>query len=156
MIMDMVVYISTFIEDDTFLQQFSCIRCKQLQSRRKRINRLKSASLLYMRLSDPLGLDFPEEIPFSFTYFGDQELYLEIANSLLGYQYTRYDPAMYYNNEKKIYMDYVTYGSFHAGLHTGEEYTIHRNKPLCAVYRLPLAKKRYLCRHSPIAKALIY
>ena len=88
--MDMVVYISTFIEDDTFLQQFSCIRCKQLQSRRKRINRLKSASLLFMRLSDPLGLDFPEEIPFSFTYFGDQELYLEIANSLLGYKYKRY------------------------------------------------------------------
>ena len=64
MIMDMVVYVSTFVDDDTFQQIFSYIRNKHLQSRNKHINRIKSASLLTVRLSDPLGLDFPTGIMF--------------------------------------------------------------------------------------------
>ncbi len=156
MIMDMVVYVSTFVDDDTFQQIFSYIRNKHLQSRNKHINRIKSASLLTVRLSDPLGLDFPEEIPFALSHFTYQELYIEIANNLLGDDYTHYERSMYYNKERKIHIDYVTCGSFYTGLNDACNYKVYRNRGVCAVYRMPLAKKRYLCRHAPYAKALVY
>ena len=156
MIMDMVVYISKFIDDDTFQEMFSYIRSKELQSRCKRINRIKSASLLALRLTDPLGLDFPEELPYTLGNFSNEELYLELINSLLGKEYTHYDKSMYYNNDKKIIIGYVTHGSFYTGLNISDNYTLYRNKSVCAVYRMPLAKKRYLFRHAPLAKALIY
>ncbi len=156
MIMDMVVYISRFVDHDTFQQIFSYIRSKELQSRNKHINRIKSASLLTVRLSDPLGLDFPQEIPFALSHFTNQELYLEIANALLGFYYNHYERSMYYNKEKKICIDYVTHGSFYTDIKESDIYKLQRNKIVCAVYRLPLAKKRYLLRHAPYAKALVY
>ena len=156
MIMDMVVYISTFIDDDTFQEMFSYIRNKHLQIRNKHINRIKSASLLTVRLTDPLGLDFPQEIPFALSHFTNQELYLEIANSLLGFYYNHYERSMYYYKETKICVDYVTYGSFYTDIKESDIYRLQRNKRVCAVYRLPLANKRYLLRHAPYAKALIY
>ena len=151
------------MNDEDFLNGLGYISYKKLQNRRRYINRKKSCLLLYNRIKDPLGFDFPNEIDTFIDMLNNvrsdytfQELFLYIGNTLLGDNYSVYDYTHYCKRKHMIIMDYVSQGSFYGGLNLNEEYKLYRNKRVCATYRLSVCKKKYLKNHAPLAKALIY
>mgnify|MGYP004401461373 CR=1 FL=1 len=164
MISDIIVYISTYINDNDFQEGICYISYRKIQERRRYINRKKCAFMLYNCIKEPLGLEYPRDKEFlkemlnnaknEFTF---QELFLYIGNSLLGDKYSVYDYTdNYYKRKHMMNIDYVSHGLFYNGLKLNNDYRVYRNKPVCATYRLSFCKKRYLIKHTPIAKALIY
>ena len=79
-----------------------------------------------------------------------------LANDLLDKKSNIFMYRYNYSKHRKMKYTYVTRGSFYGGLKIDNEYKKKIDKPVCAVYRLPIVKKNYLNTLNPIIKALIY
>ena len=79
-----------------------------------------------------------------------------LANDVLHNKSNTFMYRHYYSKHRKMKYTYVTRGSFYGGLKIHNQYTKKIDKPVCAVYRLPIVKKNYLNTLNPIVKALIY
>ena len=166
MIIDLIYSISSYMNDEEFIEHFGVIKDPVLNKRRNEVNRKRIANSLKQRLLEPLGIRIPEELSifktllpqnggsFNFSY---QELLMYVANGLLGNKQSHYEYTYYYNKQHKMEYTYATTGSFCTGFNIPTTpYRIKRNVRVCAVYRLPYANKKYLLQHTPMAKALIY
>ena len=162
--MDMVYSISTYLDDISFLFSFGSIKDSKIDKRRDTINRHRVAHSLQVRLIEPLGLSFLADIDYFTSLiknsndpdFNYQNICMYIANALLDKQSSVFEYKQYYSKQRRMLYTYVTRGSFYGGLNISDNYRLKENVPVCAVYRLSLCNKKYLFKHAPLAKALIY
>ena len=159
----MVHIISTYMDDVLFLKLFGIIKHKKINERRNSINRKRIANTLNVNIVDSLGITSDDDISYLKTmindsdgYFTYQELFMYVVNGLLEKYTSTYNYTYNYSKDRIMKYTYVTRGSFYDGLKITNQYIKKVDKPVCAVYRLPLAKKRYLNTVNPIVKALIY
>jgi hypothetical protein len=163
MITDMIYLISTFIDDDSFIKTCGFIKDKKINERRIRINRKRVANSLNLHLLGSLGIVTEADISFFKAmineiddFFTFQDLFMYLANDLLDKKSNIFMYRYNYSKHPKMNYTYVTRGSFYGGLKIHNQYKKKIDKPVCAVYRLPIVKKNYLNTLNPIVKALIY
>ena len=163
MITDMIYLISTYIDDDSFIKTWGIIKDKKINERRIRINRKRVANSLTLRLIDSMGIESDADISYFKTmledfdhYYTFQDIITYLANDLLDKKSNIFMYRYNYSKHRKMKYTYVTRGSFYGGLKIDNEYKKKIDKPVCAVYRLPIVKKNYLNTLNPIIKALIY
>ena len=159
----MIYVISTYIDDDSFIKTWGIIKDKKINERRIRINRKRVANSLTLRLLDSMGIESDADISYfkamleNFDdYYTFQDIIMYLANDLLDKKSNIFMYRYYYSKHRKMKYTYVTRGSFYGGLKIDNEYKKKIDKPVCAVYRLPIVKKNYLNTLNPIIKALIY
>ena len=163
MITDMIYVISTYIDDVSFIKTCGIIKDKKINERRIRINRKRVANSLNLHLLDSMGIESDADISYFKSmieefdhYFTFQDIIMYLANDLLHNKSNTFMYRHYYSKHRKMKYTYVTRGSFYGGLKIHNQYTKKIDKPVCAVYRLPIVKKNYLNTLNPIVKALIY
>ena len=168
MITDMIYVISTYIDDESFIKTWGIIKDKKINERRIRINRKRVANSLTLRLLDSMGIDsmgIDSDADISYfkamledfdDYYTFQDIIMYLANHLLDKKTNTYIYRYNYSKHRKMKYTYVTRGSFYGGLKIHNQYKKKIDKPVCAVYRLPIVKKNYLNTLNPIIKALIY
>ena len=163
MIMEMIYVISTYIDDESFIKTCGIIKDKKINERRMQINRKRVANSLTSRLLDCMGIESDADLSYFKTmldefddYFTFQDIIMYLANHLLDKKTNTYIYRYNYSKHRKMKYTYVTRGSFYGGLKIHNQYTKKIDKPVCAVYRLPIVKKNYLNTLNPIIKALIY
>lgn len=163
MIMEMIYVISTYIDDESFIKTCGIIKDKKINERRMQINRKRVANSLTSRLLDSMGIESDADLSYFKTmldefddYFTFQDIIMYLANHLLDKKTNTYIYRYNYSKHRKMKYTYVTRGSFYGGLKIHNQYTKKIDKPVCAVYRLPIVKKNYLNTLNPIIKALIY
>ena len=163
MIMEMIYDISTYIDDESFIKTCGIIKDKKINERRMQINRKRVANSLTSRLLDSMGIESDADLSYFKTmldefddYFTFQDIIMYLANHLLDKKTNTYIYRYNYSKHRKMKYTYVTRGSFYGGLKIHNQYTKKIDKPVCAVYRLPIVKKNYLNTLNPIIKALIY
>ena len=162
--MDMVYTISTYLDDISFLCSFGIINDSKINKRRVCINRHRVARSLQVRLIESLGLSFPHDIEYFNSLLNGsinpelnyQDLCMYVSNALLEKQCSVFEYRHYYSKQRRMLYTYITRGSFYGGLNISDNYRLKENVPVCAVYRLSLCNKKYLFKHAPLAKALIY
>ena len=159
----MIYVISTYIDDDSFIKTWGIIKDKKINERRIRINRKRVANSLTLRLLDSMGIESDADISYFKTmledfddYYTFQDIIMYLANDLLDKKSNIFMYRYNYSKHRKMKYTYVTRGSFYGGLKIDNEYKKKIDKPVCAVYRLPIVKKNYLNTLNPIIKALIY
>ena len=159
----MIYLISTYIDDDSFIKTWGIIKDKKINERRIRINRKRVANSLTLRLIDSMGIESDADISYFKTmledfdhYYTFQDIIMYLANDLLDKKSNIFMYRYNYSKHRKMKYTYVTRGSFYGGLKIDNEYKKKIDKPVCAVYRLPIVKKNYLNTLNPIVKALIY
>ena len=163
MIMEMIYVISTYIDDESFIKTCGIIKHKKINERRMQINRKRVANSLTSRLLDSMGIESDADLSYFKAmlddfddYFTFQDIIMYLANHLLDKKTNTYIYRYNYSKHRKMNYTYVTRGSFYGGLKIHNQYTKKIDKPVCAVYRLPIVKKNYLNTLNPIIKALIY
>lgn len=159
----MIYVISTYIDDESFIKTCGIIKDKKINERRIRINRKRVANSLTLRLLDSMGIESDADISYFKTmledfddYYTFQDIIMYLANDLLDKKSNIFMYRYNYSKHRKMKYTYVTRGSFYGGLKIDNEYKKKIDKPVCAVYRLPIVKKNYLNTLNPIIKALIY
>ena len=159
----MIYVISTYIDDESFIKTCGIIKHKKINERRMQINRKRVANSLTSRLLDSMGIESDADLSYFKTmldefddYFTFQDIIMYLANHLLDKKTNTYIYRYNYSKHRKMNYTYVTRGSFYGGLKIHNQYTKKIDKPVCAVYRLPIVKKNYLNTLNPIIKALIY
>jgi hypothetical protein len=163
MITDVVYHISRYMSDVDYILYFGTVNNELFEPRRRMINRKRVANSLTVRILDTLGISLDDDISYFKTllnesdgYFTFQDLLMYVANGLLEKNSSTFSYTYNYSKHRKMKYTYVTRGSFYGGLKINNQYTKKIDKPVCAVYRLPIAKKKYLNKLNPIVKALIY
>ena len=159
----MIYVISTYIDDESFIKTCGIIKHKKINERRMQINRKRVANSLTSRLLDSMGIESDADLSYFKAmlddfddYFTFQDIIMYLANHLLDKKTNTYIYRYNYSKHRKMNYTYVTRGSFYGGLKIHNQYTKKIDKPVCAVYRLPIVKKNYLNTLNPIIKALIY
>ena len=163
MFTEVLYHISSYMLDVDYIAYFGTVNHPLFDRRRRMINRKRIANSLTVNIVDSLGISSDEDISYLKTmlndsdgYFTYQELFMYVANGLLEKYTSTYNYTYKYSKDRRMTYTYVTRGSFYGGLKITNQYIKKVDKPVCAVYRLPLAKKRYLNTVNPIVKALIY
>ena len=151
MTLDIYYVISCYLNDDDFMKVFSLLsRDTFFERRRKLINKERSSKLLYSSLDKIIHMKFIYHeirvinellVTENMNY---NDLIKEIAETLL--------------NEKE-YFKRTMLITFRRPIYINENNTRRlqiKSIPCCPIYRVPYSKKKYIIKHTPYAKALIY
>lgn len=150
MTFDIVLHISEYMHDSEFMRCFSLLnKHKSLHNRRKYINRLSCSKLLYDKFHKIVHMDYIDLeckiiqemlVNQSITY---RELLDDFISVLLNHRHI--NP----NRRHFTKMKCVVRNSYRNNFKIV-------NIPSCSIYRTTYSKKKYILKHTPYAKALIY